>query len=424
MSTLTFSDITKGQSEKPQIKSVLYNRQYILYFAGQFISQTGTWMQQMALAWFTYSLNNNPVLLAVVGAASQLPSFVLMPFAGVLADRLNRHKILIIIQSLALLQAAILAALTLLNLIQPWHLVALALFQGIINAFDLPVRSSFLADLTAESSSDLPGVIAINSTINNITRVLGPALSGFVVSAVGVGICFLLNAISYIAVIVALLFINVTFLAPAKTYSGLYSELHEAFNYINCHPIFKKIITFLSFYSFGAMSYLMLLPMLVKGIGGNANLLGCLMSANAIGSLTGAMLYLKSKLSTQRFYNILSVCAFVSSSFLITLSWTRNVWALMIILSVLGAAMMFQMIGCMTLVQSEVDKNKRGRVMSLFLLSVMGSASIGGIISGAIAKDIGFANTMNICCCYGLLVTGGLIISNLYSKYAASTKQS
>ena len=153
----------------------------------------------------------------------------------------------------------------------------------------------------------------------------------------------------------------------------------------------------------------MLLPMLVKGIGGNANLLGCLMSANAIGSLTGAMLYLKSKLSTQRFYNILSICAFVSSSFLITLSWTRNVWALMIILSVLGAAMMFQMIGCMTLVQSEVDKNKRGRVMSLFLLSVMGSASIGGIISGAIAKDIGFANTMNICCCYGLLVTGGLI---------------
>ena len=424
MSTLTKSDITKVKLEKPQIKSVLQNRQYILYFAGQFISQTGTWMQQMALSWFTYSLNNNPVLLAVVGAASQLPSFLLMPFAGVLADRLNRHKILIIIQSLALLQAAILAALTLLNLIQPWHLVVLALFQGIINAFDLPVRSSFLADLTAESSSDLPGVIAINSTINNITRVLGPALAGFIVSAVGVGICFLLNAISYIAVIVALLFINVTFLAPTKTYSGLYSELHEALSYINCHPIFKKIITFLSFYSFGAMSYLMLLPMLVKGIGGNANLLGWLMSANAVGSLIGAMLYLRSKLSTQRFYNILSICAFISSSFLIILSWTSNVWALMIILSVLGAAMMFQMIGCMTLVQSEVDKNKRGRVMSLFLLSVMGSASIGGIVSGAIAKNIGFANTMNICCCYGLLVTSGLIINNLYSKNDASTKLS
>lgn len=273
---------------------VFSNTRYCLYFGGQLISQSGTWMQSVAISWLAYKMTGSAFLLATVGLSSQLPSLLTMPIAGVLVDRFNRHKVVTITQTIAMLQAGVLAALTLTHQLQLWHLIALGVWSGIVSGFDMPSRSAFVIGLV-DSKADLPAAIAMNSTLMNATRMIGPALAGFIVSSVGEGMCFLINALSYIAVIIALLFIRGHFDPPKAEAASIKEELFDGWRYVWKTSTLRALIGLMAIFGLGGMAYALLLPVFVKQIGGNADTLGYLMSASAVGSIAGALLLAQRK---------------------------------------------------------------------------------------------------------------------------------
>ncbi|MBS1957785.1 MAG: MFS transporter [Cyanobacteria bacterium SZAS-4] len=421
---------------KSGIFSIFQNKNYTLYFSGQFISLVGTWMQTVALSWFTYTLTNSPLLLAIVGASSQLPSLVVMPFAGVFADRLDRKKVIVIVQVLAMIQASLLAFLTITKLVHVWHLIALGVFAGIVSAFDMPTRSAFVFDLV-EKKEDLPAAIAMNSTLMNVTRLIGPAIAGFVVAAVGTGMCFLLNAASYIAVIWALLLIKPgkkgaeqtreTLAAQAETETSaetqvkqnrevesettsisgdasILGELKAGFSYVANTRSVRQLIVHLGIFGIGGMAYAMLMPVFVHKIHGDSNTLGYLMSGSAIGSLF-ATLTLASRKSVVGLGRWITISSFAFSILLIGFSFVSSFWPAMFLLAGIGACMMLQMASINTILQTIVEEDKRGRVMSLFTMAFMGSAPIGSLGAGALADKIGFSNTILGCGIYCLIVS-------------------
>lgn len=383
--------------------AIFRNRSYALYFGGQFVSLVGTWMQQVALAWFTYTLTNSPLMLAVVGASSQLPSLLVMPFAGVFADRLDRKKVIITTAVLSMIEASILAFLTLSHQIQVWHLIGLGLFAGVINAFDMPTRSAYVYDLV-ERPEDLPSAIAMNSTLMNITRLIGPALAGFVVAMLGTGMCFLINALSYIGVLWALLAIKSETKAKTSVAKSVMKELQEGFNYVRNSAPVRALIMHLGIFGIGGMAYAMLLPVYVKHIGGDSNTLGYLMSASAIGSLCGT-LFLASRKSVLGLGRWIVASSFGYSLFLMVFAFTTSFWAALLVLPMIGACMMLQMASINTILQTIVDEDKRGRTMSLFTMAFMGAAPIGSLAAGAIADRIGLPYTLLGCGIYCFIVS-------------------
>lgn len=381
---------------------IFANRKYALYFSGQLISQVGTWMQQVALSWFTYELTKSPFMLAVVGVSTQLPALFIMPFAGVIADRFNRHKIILWCQIFAMIEAAILAALTLTKTIEIPHLVLLGIFAGVINAFDMPTRSAFIMSLV-EDKDDLPTAIAMNSSLMNLTRLIGPALAGFIVAGVGVGVCFLLNAVSYIAVIVSMLAIKGDFEPKNKIRRGIFAELKEGMLYIkNTSPI-KALISLLGVFGMGAMAYAMLLPVFVKDIHGDATTLGYLMSASAVGSLVGTLI-LAHRRGVLGLGKWVAVSAILFSFGLIAFAFVHSFVLAMVVLAFMGATLMLMMASCSTILQSIIEEDKRGRVMSFFTMSFMGTAPIGSLLGGAIAGYFGLQITLLGCGLYCLFV--------------------
>lgn len=407
-SSVVYKKVPKIESENNGIFSIFKNRNYALYFGGQFISLVGTWMQTVALSWFTYTLTNSPLLLAIVGASSQLPSLLIMPFAGVFADRLDRKKVIVVVQFLAMLEASLLAFLTITNQVQVWHLIGLGLFAGVVSAFDMPTRSAFVFDLV-ENKEDLPAAIAMNSTLMNVTRLIGPALAGFIVAAVGTGMCFFINAASYIPVIWALFLIKSKDTRKNKTISdevkrSIFDDLKIGFTYVAKTPSVRHLIVHLGIFGIGGMAYAMLLPVFVAKIGGNSNTLGYLMSGSAIGSLC-ATLALASRKSVVGLGRWISVSSFAFSILLIGFSFVSSFWLAMIVLAGIGACMMLQMASINTILQTIVEEDKRGRVMSLFTMAFMGAAPIGSLGAGALAAKIGLGNTLLICGVYCLLVS-------------------
>lgn len=381
---------------------IFKNRDYALYFGGQLISQVGTWMQQIALSWLTYKLTSSAVLLAVVGASGQIPSLIFMPFAGVIADRFNRHRIVLLTQVAAMLQAGIRAYLTLTNQIHIWYLIALGLAMGVINAFDMPVRSAFVYDMV-KTKEDLPAAVAMNASLMNSSRLLGPAIAGFVVAAFGEGVCFSLNSLSYIAVIGSLLFIRGNFAATKTPKANVFTELKEGFSYaMNTSPI-RAIILYLAAFGFGGMAYAMLLPVFVTEIGGNADTLGYLSAASALGSTLGTII-LATRKRVVGMGNWIVASSFVYALAIFGFGLTHSLWPAMFALCVLGAAMMLQMGCCNTILQSLVDQDKRGRVMSLFTMAFMGTVPLGSLLAGAISNQFGFHNMINSCGAYCLVV--------------------
>jgi MFS family permease len=378
------------------------NRKYALYFSGQLISQVGTWMQIVALSWFTYKLTNSPFLLAVVGASSQLPSLLVMPVAGVFVDRWNRHKLVVTTQILSMVQAGLLAYVTLTNQVQVWHLIALGLFAGVINAFDMPTRSAFVFDLV-DRKEDLPNAIAMNSSLMNVTRMIGPALAGFVVAAVGAGYCFLLNALSYIAVIIALWFIKGDFNPKGVSQSGVFKDLFQGFEYLKRTGPVRALILMLGVFGMGGMAYSLLLPVFVQSIGGNANTLGYLMAASAGGALCGTVL-LARRSSILGLGKWVRASSFAFAAALLAFSFVHSFWPAVLTLMAIGFCMLIQMASVSTILQSIVDDDKRGRVMSFYSMAFLGSAPIGSLIGGALANHIGFHWTIFACGIYCLIV--------------------
>ncbi|HVN59301.1 MAG TPA: MFS transporter [Bacteroidales bacterium] len=370
-------------------------RNYRLFFTGQSISLIGTWIQRIATPWLVYHLTNSPFLLGLVGFAGQIPTFLVAPFAGVITDRRNRYHIMIATQVAAMIQALILAALYFKGNIQVWEIVVLNMFLGCINAFDTPARQSFVIQMV-EKKEDLGNAIALNSSMVNIARLLGPSIAGVLIALTGEGICFLINGLSYIFVIASLFMMKVEPKEQAKSDKAVIHDLKEGLSYASGFiPIWWTILL-LAVVSLMGMSYQTLMPVFAKEIlHGGSHTFGFLMGATGLGALSGA-LWLASRKSTRGLVNLIPAAAALFGAALIAFSFSRYLPLSMALLVLSGLGMMMQMASSNTLVQTIVDDKMRGRVMSFYTMAFMGTAPFGSFMAGALAKYVGTPVTLVI----------------------------
>jgi MFS family permease len=366
----------------------LGHRNYRLFFGGQGISLIGTWMQQTAMSWLVYHRTNSAFLLGVVGFSGQIPALFLMPLAGVLTDRWNRHQILVITQSLAMVQALALAFLDFAGFLTIGSIISLSLFLGMVNAFDMPTRQAFVADMV-EKKEDLGNAIALNSFIFNGARLLGPSLAGLLVSLLGEALCFLLNGVSFLAVIASLQAMKIR-VAKGKTAGSPFREdLKAGFAYALGFPPIRSILLFLSLISLMGMGYVTLMPVFAKDIlHGGPDTLGFLMAASGLGALMGAI-FLASRKSVRGLGRIIALAAFIFGLGILIFSLSRIFLVSLLTLVFAGFGMMVQMASSNTILQTIVDDDKRGRVMSLFTLAFIGMAPLGSLLAGTLAHWIG-----------------------------------
>ena len=381
-------------------------KNYRLFFGGQSISLIGTWIQRIATPWLVYHLTDSVFLLGLVGFAGQLPTFIIAPFGGVLTDRWNRYKILIVTQIASMIQAFILALLYLTGTIEVWHIVLLSIFLGFVNAFDVPARQSFVVEMV-EKKEDLGNAIALNSSMVNGARLLGPSIAGILITFAGEGICFLINGASYLFVIGSLLLMKV---APRKINgqnTRVLKELKEGFSYAFGFAPIRYIILLLAVVSLMGMPYTVLAPVFAKEIlHGGSHTFGFLMGASGLGALTGA-LYLASRKNVLGLVRIVPLAAGIFGIGLISFSLSRYLPLSLVLMVITGLGMMLQMASSNTILQTIIDDDKRGRVMSFYTMAFMGTAPFGSFIAGALAKIIGAPNTIligGIVCILGALI--------------------
>ncbi len=396
-----------------RIFRALRYRNYRLFFIGQGISLIGTWMQQVAMSWLVYSLTNSALMLGVVAFSGLICTFLLSPFAGVLVDRLDRHRILVVTQALAMLQALTLAAVVLTGTAAVWNLILLSIALGLINAFDMPTRQSFVLDMV-DNREDLGNAIALNSSLFNSARLIGPSVAGVLVATVGEGLCFLINGISFIAVIACLLAMKIAPTPPRGKQEDFFRGMKDGANYAFGFPPVKYIIILLAFSALVAMPYPVLMPVFAKEVlQGGANTLGFLMAAAGVGALAGAI-YLASRKNVFGLDKIIVVSTFSFGIGLICFSLSRIVVLSMIFMAVTGFGMVVQLAASNTILQTIADDDKRGRVMSIFIMSFMGLAPFGSLLFGGLADVIGAPYTLLIggAC----VLAGGLIFARKFSS--------
>ncbi len=370
-------------------------RNYRLFYSGQGISLIGTWMQRIALSWLVYRLTGSAFLLGVVGFASQIPASVVAPLGGVLADRVNRQRFLIVIQILAMIQAFILAFLVLTNNIAFWHILVLSIFLGLIHAFDIPVRQSFIIEIV-EKREDLGNAIALNSSMFNSARLIGPSIAGILIAVVGEGFCFLINAISFIAVIIALIAMKIKPREKIISKSHIFKRLKEGFSYSFGFEPIRAILMLICLISLMGTFYAVLMPIFANDIlRGGSHALGFLMSGAGIGALIGAF-YLASRKTSVGLYNMIVIAATTLGVGQILFSFSRVFWLSMILIVFVGFGLMVQMASSNTVLQTIVDDDKRGRVMSLYAMAFFGTAPFGSLLAGGLANRIGAPNTLMI----------------------------
>ena len=373
----------------------LEHRNFQLFFGGQSISLIGTWMQRIALGWLVYHMTNSPFLLGVVGFAGQIPTFLLAPFAGVFADRWNRHRILIVTQSLAMVQALVLSLLVLTGTVVIWHIMVLSIFLGTINAFDTPARQSFLVEMV-EKKEDLSNAIALNSSMVNVARLLGPSLAGILISVVGEGLCFLLNGVSYLAVIAALLAMKIKKREAKHQASKVWAGLREGFAYAFGFSPIGAVLLLLALMSFMGMPYTILMPVFARDVlHGGPHTLGFLMGASGVGALGGA-LYLASRKSVLGLGRLISVATALFGIGLVAFSHSRLLALSIPLMFITGFGMIVEMAASNTVLQTIVEDDKRGRIMSFFTMAFMGMTPFGSLFAGFLASRIGAPNTLLI----------------------------
>ena len=371
----------------------LRHRNFQLFFSGQLISLIGTWMQSVAQSWLVYRLTGSALLLGSVGFASQVPVFLFAPLGGITADRFNRRHIVIGTQVAAMLLAFILAALTLLHRVQVWHVFVLASLLGVVNAFDIPGRQSFLVDMVGKG--DLMNAIALNSSMFNGARVIGPAIAGILVAKIGEGWCFFANAVSYIAVIIGLVLMKV--LRPARTsMASPLEHMLEGFRFVNRTAPIRALLLLLGIVSLVGMPYVVLMPIFAdKILHGGAQGLGMLMGSTGVGALLGA-LTLAFRQGVKGLGRWVAWCGAGFGASLIVFSISHNFWISVILLLPVGYTMMLQMACSNTLIQVMVPDALRGRVMAVYSMMFMGMAPIGALLGGAFADRLGAQMTVGI----------------------------
>ena len=373
----------------------LESKNYRLYFIGQGISLIGTWMQHIAMAWLVYRLTGSVFLLGLVSFTSQIPIFILSPFAGVLTDQFNRHRIMIATQVLFMLQAAILALLIFTNTVDVWHIIALSLLFGFISAFDAPARQSLVIDLI-DKPENLGNAIALNSAMFNGARLIGPGIAGITIAIVGEGICFMMNAISYIAVIWALILMHIPHNPSPKTQIDFKKSLTEGLKYTFGFAPIRVLLILLGFVSLMGLPYIVLMPAYAKEIlHGGSKELGFLMSAVGAGALTGA-LYLAARKTIFGLYKLISAGTITFGVAIIIASYSTNIILSMISLYLTGLSMIVLVASINTLIQTLAEEDKRGRVMSFYAMALIGINPIGNLLAGAIASGIGIVYTLVI----------------------------
>jgi MFS family permease len=374
----------------------LSHRNYQLFFSGQSISLIGTWMTRIATSWLVYRLTGSALLLGVVGFAGQIPSFLLAPFAGVLVDRWDRHRLLVWTQVLALLQSLALAVLALTRVINIWHVIWLSVFQGLINAFDMPARQAFLIEMI-EKREDLPNAIALNSSMVNAARLLGPSIGGVIIAAVGEGWCFMIDALSYGAVIASLLAMNVKpRILKRVSEANVIEQLREGWRYASRFAPIRKVLLLLALVSLVGMPYTVLMPVFANEIlHGGPNTLGLLMAASGVGALVGAM-FLAARRSVLGLGKYIPLMAGLFGAGLVSFSFSRVVWLSLLLMVLTGLGFMVQMAASNTVLQTIVEEDKRGRVMSFYTMAFMGTAPFGSLLAGSVADRIGAPHTLLI----------------------------
>ncbi|HXN98837.1 MAG TPA: MFS transporter [Candidatus Acidoferrales bacterium] len=383
----------------------LRHRNFRLFFSGQSISLIGTWMTRLATSWLVYRLTGSAFLLGIVGFSGQIPTFLLAPFAGVWVDRLNRQHVLIVTQALAMLQSFALAFLTLTKHITVHEVILLSAFQGMINAFDMPGRQAFLVEMV-EDRQDLGNAIALNSSMVNMARLVGPSLAGMVIAVSGEGSCFLIDGISYLAVIASLFAMRLKPAAVKRATTSMLVQLREGWDYVSGFAPIRTILTLFATVSLMGWPFTVLMPIFAsKILKGGPHTLGFLMGAVGIGALISAisLAIRKSVIGLGRMIYISTALFGVS---LIFFGLSRNIWLSLVMMLFCGFGMMQQMAASNTIIQTIVDEDKRGRVMSFYTVAFVGMAPFGSLLAGAMAHAVGAPRTVMLsgaCCIAGAI---------------------
>jgi MFS family permease len=380
-----------GISSSPFLRAFRH-RNYRLFFGGQLISLTGTWMQSVAESWLVFRLTGSSALLGVSSFASLAPVFLFATVGGTVADRVNRHRIIVATQSASMVLPLVLAALTFTHTVRVWHVFVLASILGVVNAFDIPARQAFLVEMVGRE--DLMNAIALNSSMVNGARVVGPAVAGLLVAAVGEGWCFLLNGLSYIAVITGLLMMDVARRPRRTTHAPALRDTIEGFHFVARTAPVRALLVLLGVVSFAGMPYSVLMPVFAESVlHGGPRGLGLLMGAAGLGALAGAL----SLVRRSGVRGLGRWVAAASASFgaaLIAFSLSRVFWLSALLLIPVGAAMMVEMASSNTLIQAMVPNELRGRVMAVYSMMFMGMAPFGALFAGWVAERVGAPRTV------------------------------
>jgi MFS family permease len=379
-------------------------RNYRLFFGGQIVSLIGTWITNTATNWLVYRLTGSALLLGVVGFAGQFPAFLIGPFAGIYVDRWNRHRLLVATQTISMLQSFALAILTLTGRITIESIILLSIVQGVVNAFDMPGRQAFFLQMI-DKKEDLGNAIALNSSMVNVARLLGPSIAGVLIAVTSEGWCFLIDGISYVAVIVALLRMRLPHLpAPRRKQEGALEQFSEGFKYAFGSPPIRSIIILLAIVSLVGVPYSVLMPVFATTVfHGGPHTLGVLLTAAGGGALLAA-LWLAVRRSVVGLGRIIPIAVGMFGTGVIAFSFTHVLWIAIPCLVVAGFGFMVQMAASNTVIQTIVDDDKRGRVMSFYMMAFFGTVPFGSLIAGSLSSRIGAPHTLligGVCCLAG-----------------------
>jgi MFS family permease len=373
----------------------LRHRNFRLFTVGQSISLVGTWIQQVAVGWLVYRMTDSALLLGLVSFAAQGPTFVLAPLAGAIADRGNRRRLLLVVQTLMMVQALALAVLVLSGKVQIWHIVALSALLGCLSGFDIPIRQSFLVEMV-EGKEDLSNAIALNSSMFNGARLIGPAIAGFAIALVGEGVCILVNGLSYIAVLAALLGMRIKPRAVHEHTEHVLSQIRAGFAYAFGFAPIRSVLLLVAVVSLLGVPFSVLLPIIAgKVLHGDAKTLGALVSSTGAGALAAA-LYLAGRQSVRGLSKVITYSCVMFGIALLLFSVSHELWLSALALILAGFGMMLQMASSNTFLQTVVDDDKRGRILSLYTMAYIGVAPIGSLLMGFVAQHVGAPITLAI----------------------------
>ena len=372
----------------------LRHRNYRLFFSGQSVSLVGTWITRIATLWLVYRLTGSALLLGIVGFCGQIPTLLLAPFSGVLVDRWNRHRILVATQVLSMLQSLALAVLALAGIITVTEILVLQVAQGIINAFDTPARQAFVIDMV-EQREEMPNAIALNSSMVTGSRIIGPTIGGILIAAFGEGWCFMVDAISYLAVIASLLAMHLAAESARRgRRTSAIEELREGVRYVSGFAPARTVLLLLALVSTMGMPYMVLMPAVASGVlHGGPHTLGFLMTASGVGALAGAM-YLAARPSVLGLGRAIVIATATFGVGLAAFALSHTLWLSLALLPIAGGGFMVQTASTNTILQTIVDERLRGRVMAFYAMAFLGTAPIGSLVAGVVASRIGVQMTI------------------------------